>query len=64
MGTRFAPPFAIIYLNHIEQHALEKLREINIFPKIFVRYIDDILIGLVELNENNFNNILKCFNEI
>jgi hypothetical protein len=64
MGTRFAPPFAIIYLNYIEQKALKNLREIQIFPKVYVRYIDDILIGPIELNENNYKNILKCFNDI
>lgn len=64
MGTPFAPPFSIIYLNHIEQTALIKLEEIGILPKIFVRYIDDILFGIIEINEDSCQKILNCFNNI
>ena len=52
MGSHFSPPFAIIFMHLIEEKALKLLYEAHKFtPKIYVRYIDDILIGPVIRND-------------
>ncbi len=64
MGTRFAPPFSIIFLNYIEQKALQTLKQFDILSCIFVRYIDDILLGVFDITEDKCKIILDCFNNV
>ena len=65
MGAHFAPPFAIITMHKIETLALQKLSAENDFtPSIYVRYIDDILIGPIEKESNRALTILETFNSI
>ena len=66
MGTHFSPPFAIIFMNYIEAKAIKILEnKYKIQPKIFKRYIDDIILGpLPRDNEAIFSNILNTFNSI
>jgi hypothetical protein len=63
MGARFAPPFAIIYMNYIETTALSRLQK-YIVPEIYVRYIDDILLGPISNDDSLINVILQSFNSI
>ena len=64
MGAHFAPPFAIIAMNKIETATLRSLKEkFNFIPEIYVRYIDDILIGPIEKDSNLPQRILDIFNE-
>ena len=65
MGAHFAPPFAIITMSKIENAALQSLREKSEFkPAIYVRYIDDILIGPIDKNSNLPQTILETFNKV
>jgi len=61
MGCHFAPPFAIIFLHTIESKALGML---GFDPTIYKRYIDDIILGPLDYDENKFNQILNVFNSI
>ena len=66
MGARFSPPFAIIYLYHIEQAALEILAtDHQVTPQYHATYIDDIILG--PFNEGNpqiIDTISNVFNSI
>ena len=65
MGSHFAPPFAIIVMDKIENQALSLLKtNNNIVPTVYVRFIDDILLGPFERNDGNCNTILQTFNSI
>lgn len=64
MGTHFSPPFAIIYMNSIEQTALEKLNNDNVCPTFYKRYIDDIILGPFSRDSNLLSRILNTFNSI
>ena len=65
MGSHVSPPFAIIFMHLIEEKALKLLYEAHKFtPKIYVRYIDDILIGPVIRNDVFCKTILDIFNSI
>ena len=62
MGAHFSPPFAIITMSRIENEALERLEKSHIKPKIYKRYLDDILLGPIK--ENLATVILDTFNSI
>ena len=63
MGAHFAPPFAIISMHRIETLALKSLREECSFqPYIYVRYIDDILVGPINRDSDLPHKILDKFN--
>ena len=64
MGARFAPPFAIISMHCIETEALIKLSDIGIHPRLYLRYIDDIILGPVPFDTVVHNDILSCFNAV
>ena len=64
MGTHFAPPFAVIFMDHIENKALKNLENENIKPTIFKRYIDDIIIGPFPDSLDLFDKILNAFNQV
>ena len=65
MGAHFAPPFAIITMHKIETIALQTLAtKHNFSPSIYVRYIDDILIGPIDRHSNFCNIILEVFNSV
>ena len=64
MGAHFAPPFAILVMHKIETSALDLLKEkYNFVPKLFKRYIDDIILGPIN-NLDFTKTILATFNEI
>ena len=49
MGAHFALPFAIITMDKIETLALDSLKSKLAFsPSLFVRFIDDVLVGPVD----------------
>jgi hypothetical protein len=65
MGAHFAPPFAIITMHKVETLALDTLKqETGFSPSIYLRYIDDILIGPVETNGNLPHKVLDTFNSV
>ena len=65
MGAHFAPPFAMIAMDKIESAALESIREnLHFAPDIYVRYIDDILLGPIDKNRNLPQEIHKTFNNV
>ena len=43
VGTHFAPPFAVIFMDYIENIALTTLEAKNIKPRFYKRYIDCLL---------------------
>ena len=43
VGTKFAPPYACIYMNRVEKEFLESE---NIKPWVWMRYTDDIFFHL------------------
>lgn len=61
MGCRFAPAFAIIFLHHVETKALQSL---TFVPKVYKRYIDDVIIGPIENDETVIEEVKKHFNEV
>jgi hypothetical protein len=61
MGARFAPPFAIIFMHHIESTALNLL-PVEMKPYIYLRYIDDIFYACNE--KGHSNHILNMFNTV
>ena len=65
MGSHYAPAFAIIYMNHIENMALNKLSSShNIQPCLYKRYIDDIIMGPFPNEPSILNSILDIFNSV
>jgi len=65
MGAHFAPPFAIITVHKIESIALSILRNNHGFsPQVYKRYIDDVLIGPIERDEDLTKLILETFNSV
>lgn len=64
MGSHYGPPFAIIAVHFIETEALNKLSDIEVKPSIFLRFIDDVILGPFERNTAIFDNILNTFNSI
>jgi hypothetical protein len=65
MGAHFSPPFAIIFMHKIETEALTMLNNFhNIFPQLYSRYIDDIIIGPFPRDNDVFRIILEVFNNI
>ena len=67
MGARFAPPFAIILMHHIETLALAKL-PIRLKPKLYYRYIDDIIMVLevpsTASEASTTDKVLETFNAV
>ena len=65
MGSHFAPAFAVIYMNHVETIALNKLHlNHNIQPCLYKRYIDDIILGPFPNDPRTFNTIEETFNSV
>ena len=65
MGAHFAPPFAIITMHRIEKTALQKLKLKHKFsPKVYVHYIDDILLGPIERDSDFAWTVLEMFNSV
>ena len=65
MGAHFSPPFAIIFMHELESKALSILKnKLEIIPKLYARYNDDIIFGPFERNSNIFKKILDVFNSI
>ena len=65
MGTHYAPPFAVIFMNFIESKALKALRnKFNINPLYHKRYIDDIIMGPCPNDLEHCDEILNTFNSI
>ena len=56
--TRFAPPYACIFMEKVEREFLE---EEDIKPWVWFRYIDDIFFIWTE-GENKFKSFLQCLN--
>ena len=64
MGTHFSPPFAIIFMNSLENKALNLLKDVHgLLPAMYYRYIDDIIMGPFPA-DTNFHIILETFNSI
>ena len=63
MGSHFSPPFAVIYMHSVETKALLKLKDQEIFPKLYARYIDDIILGPF-VSSVDFKMIVNVFNSI
>ena len=61
MGAHFAPSFAIIFMNYVEETALRKL---NFTPVVYKRFIDDIILGPVEHSDTIMTHILGTFNSV
>ena len=61
MGARFAPPFSIIVMDHIENEALTLLNDTNI--KFYGRYIDDILMVRTKGGPTT-NTVRDVFNSV
>ena len=66
MGAHYSPPFAIIFISFIEQKALKTLREsFDLNPRIYARYIDDIIVGPFYPNDLILNSkFLEVFNGV
>ena len=66
MGARFSPPFAIIYMYHVEKEAINILeKNHNIIPDFYARYIDDIIVGpFLKTDQKTINTINKVFNSV
>jgi len=64
MGTHYAPPFAVIFMDFIETTALTALQEKKIRPDLYKRYIDDIVMGPFPKDENVCEVILNAFNAV
>ena len=65
MGSHFSPPFAIIYMHTVETETLMSLKNnYDTVPKLYARYIDDIIIGPFKILDCNFENILSEFNKV
>ena len=65
MGAHFAPPFSIIVMHKIETEALTILADKHkIEPRLFKKYIDDVLLGPLPHVEATFETILNVFNSI
>ena len=64
MGTHFAPPFAVIFMDYIENIALNILEAKNIKPRFYKRYIDDIIVGPFPKSTDLFDEILGSFNQV
>ena len=65
MGAHFAPPFAIITMGKIEKLALEKLEEkYDYVPDLYLRYIDDCIIGPIHKNGHLPHVVLEAFNSV
>ena len=68
MGARYAPPFAIIVMHHIEQAALKTIEDSNLCKILFYgRYIDDIIFITESTNHQASTSlpprILDLFND-
>ena len=59
IGTKFAPPYAILFLASLEEKILESL---DLKPKIWWRYIDDIFF-IWEHGEESLREFLKELNK-
>ena len=68
MGSHYAPPFAIIFMNHVEQKALTMIRSefdcIKDNSTVYKRYIDDSGFGPFKRNQAFFEHILEIFNSV
>lgn len=65
MGSHFAPPLAIIFLNHIEEQALNLLKShIDMNKIIYKRFIDDSILGPLKKDKIVFDLIHESFNSI
>ena len=68
MGARFAPPFAIIYMESVENIALNNLLKIEIDPLWYTRYMDDTFAAIDNTsqytNEEVANLVLDTFNKV
>ena len=60
IGTKFAPPYAYIYMDEVETELLQT----QIFrPLVWVRFIDDIFFIWTH-SEENLNNFMKDLNHL
>lgn len=68
MGSHYAPPFSVIFMNYIESEALALLQSQGFCLQdkgiLYKRYIDDSIIGPVDRDPVLFNSILNAFNSI
>ena len=65
MGAHFSPPFAIIFMHRIETEALRRLNTVyKILPQLYARYIDDIIIGPFDKDNELLRRMLEVFNAI
>ena len=58
IGTKFTPPFAIIFTADLEERILE---DIELQPRVWWRYIDDIFF-IWEHGEDSLKQFIKTFN--
>ena len=58
IGTKMAPPYAIIYMSYFEEKFLE---EMSLKPLVWWRYIDDIFM-LWQHGEEELKKFLECLN--
>jgi len=63
MGCHSGPSIAIIFMDHLESQALKSLPS-HLSPSVFIRYIDDILLGPYPYDSNIHNSILCHFNSL
>ena len=61
MGAHFAPPFAILMMHEVETKALSRLAT---RPKIYKRYIDDVILGPYKRDDPEIQNIVDTFNAV
>ena len=68
MGSHYAPPFAIIFMNYVENKALTLLRSefdcIQNNSTLYKRYIDDSIFGPFKRDQAFFDRIIEIFNSI
>ena len=65
MGAHYAPPFAILTMHRIESEALRILEEKHgICPRLYKRYIDDVIMGPFQKKYPHFDLIVSTFNSI
>lgn len=66
MGAHYSPLFAIIYMNSVEEKALQVLKQDHgIEPLLYKRYVDDVIMGPFDtLDLSATNKITKVFNSI
>ena len=65
MGSHYAPPLSIIFMNSIEEKAITKIKSrLGLDNIIYKRYIDDGILGPFDKNDKCFDVILDAFNSV